>query len=113
MSILAQAQKQANDGLFKGIDQQQDSLQADARQLERLQSAAQGAVGQMQAIQYANQLASAQGNQLLQIRGLLIAQKTPWRQGIKYWLIEKPKKPPLANSAALRSLASSVRVAAK
>jgi type IV secretion system protein TrbJ len=75
MSILAQAQKQANDGLFKGIDQQQDSLQADARQLERLQSAAQGAVGQMQAIQYANQLASAQGNQLLQIRGLLIAQQ--------------------------------------
>ena len=33
------------------------------------------AVGQMQAIQFANQLASAQGNQLLQIRGLLIAQQ--------------------------------------
>jgi P-type conjugative transfer protein TrbJ len=50
-------------------------LKADARQLERLQSAAQGANGQMQAIGYANQLASQQANQLLQIRGLLIAQQ--------------------------------------
>ncbi len=50
-------------------------LAADARQLERLQSAATGAVGQMEAIGYANQLASQQANQLLQIRGLLIAQQ--------------------------------------
>jgi P-type conjugative transfer protein TrbJ len=50
-------------------------LKSDARQLERLQSAAQGANGQMQAIGFANQLASQQANQLLQIRGLLIAQQ--------------------------------------
>jgi len=43
--------------------------------LQSLQSAAQGATGQMQAIGYANQLASQQANQLLQIRGLLIAQQ--------------------------------------
>jgi P-type conjugative transfer protein TrbJ len=43
--------------------------------LQRLQSSAQGASGQLQAIGYANQLASHQANQLLQIRGLLIAQQ--------------------------------------
>ena len=39
------------------------------------QSGAQGATGQLQAIGYANQLASSQANQLLQIRGLLISQQ--------------------------------------
>lgn len=73
--ISSEAQKKANDAMFKGLDQQQDAMQNDARQLERLQSAAQGATGQMQAIGYANQLASNQANQLLQIRGLLIAQQ--------------------------------------
>jgi len=67
--------KKANDALFKGLDKQQDSMESDARQLQRLQSAAQGASGQMQAIGFANQLASNQANQLLQIRGLLIAQQ--------------------------------------
>jgi P-type conjugative transfer protein TrbJ len=71
----SEAQKKATDALFKGLDQQQDSMEADARQLQRLQSGAQGATGQMQAIGYANQLASQQANQLLQIRGLLIAQQ--------------------------------------
>ena len=73
--LASESQKKANDALFKGLDRQQDALKADARQLERLQSAAQGANGQMQAIGYANQLASQQANQLLQIRGLLIAQQ--------------------------------------
>ena len=41
---------------------------------ERLQGAAQGATGQLQAIGYANQLASQQANQLLQIRTMLTAQ---------------------------------------
>ncbi|WP_425286219.1 hypothetical protein [Acinetobacter baumannii] len=61
--------------MFKGLDKQQDNLTADAATLQRLQSSAQGATGQMQAIGYANQLASQQANQLLQIRGLLIAQQ--------------------------------------
>ncbi len=72
--LASESQKRANDALFRGLDQQQDALQADARTLERLQSRAQGAEGQMQALGYANQLASQQANQLLQIRGLLVAQ---------------------------------------
>ncbi|WP_335920778.1 P-type conjugative transfer protein TrbJ [Shewanella algae] len=73
--LASESQKKANDALFKGLEQQQDNLQADARQLQRLQSAAQGVDGQLAAIGYANQLASNQANQLLQIRSLLIAQQ--------------------------------------
>lgn len=71
----SEAQKRATDALFRGLDKQQDNMEADAAQLQRLQSSAQGAEGQLQAIGYANQLASHQSNQLLQIRGLLIAQQ--------------------------------------
>jgi P-type conjugative transfer protein TrbJ len=70
-----ESQKKANDALFKGLDLQQEALTKDAKTLERLQSAAKGADGQMQALGYANQLASAQANQMLQIRGLLVAQQ--------------------------------------
>lgn len=73
--LASESQKKANDALFKGLEKQQDNLTADAATLQRLQSSAQGATGQMQAIGYANQLASQQANQLLQIRGLLIAQQ--------------------------------------
>jgi P-type conjugative transfer protein TrbJ len=71
----SESQKRANDALFRGLDQQQDAMVSDAQQLQRLQSSAQGATGHMQAVGYANQLASHQANQLLQIRGLLIAQQ--------------------------------------
>ncbi|HBP4581695.1 TPA: P-type conjugative transfer protein TrbJ [Pseudomonas aeruginosa] len=74
-ALASQSQKAANDALFKGIKDQQENLKSDARQLERLQSKAQGAQGQMEALGYANQLASQQANQLLQIRGLLLAQQ--------------------------------------
>jgi len=74
-ALASESQKKANDALFKGLDQQQRNLSSDARQLELLQAAAQGATGQMQAIGFANQLAANQANQLLQIRGLLIAQQ--------------------------------------
>lgn len=73
--LASESQKKANDALFRGLDRQQEALKADARTLEQLQSRAQSATGQMQAIQYANQLASQQAQQLLQIRGLLIAQQ--------------------------------------
>lgn len=73
--VASESQKKANDALFRGLDRQQTALKDDARQLERLQQAAQGANGQMQALGFANQLASQQANQLLQIRGLLIAQQ--------------------------------------
>lgn len=71
----SESQKRATDALFRGLDQQHENLQADAAQLQRLQSSAQGSDGQMQALGYANQLASHQSNQLLQIRALLIAQQ--------------------------------------
>jgi len=71
----SEAQKRANDALFHGLKTQQQNLESDASQLQRLQSSAQGAEGQLQAIGYANQLASHQSNQLLQIRALLIAQQ--------------------------------------
>lgn len=73
--LMSKSQQDANKALFKGLEQQQKNLQHDAKQLRRLQAAAQSATGQLEAIQYANQLASAQGNQLLQIRSLLIAQQ--------------------------------------
>jgi type IV secretion system protein TrbJ len=74
-TLASESQKKANDALFKGLDRQQTNLQNDSTTLERLQSAAQGANGQMQAIGYANQLASHQASQLLQIRALLVAQQ--------------------------------------
>ncbi|HCH1696708.1 P-type conjugative transfer protein TrbJ [Vibrio diabolicus] len=73
--LASESQKKANDALFKGLEKQQNSIKADARQLQRLQGTAQTAQGQLEAIGYANQLASNQTNQLLQIRGLLIAQQ--------------------------------------
>jgi P-type conjugative transfer protein TrbJ len=75
VQLSSEAQKKANDAMFRGLDRQQDAIEADARQLQRLQSGAQSVTGQMQAIGFANQLASQQANQLLQIRGLLIAQQ--------------------------------------
>ncbi len=74
--LVSESQKKANDALFQSLKKQQDALKGDAQQLQRLQSSAQGAQGQMEAIGYANQLASNQSNQLLQIRGLLIAQQS-------------------------------------
>lgn len=74
-SLASESQKKANDALMQGLRRQQDNLKSDARQLEDLQRKAQGARGQMEAIGYANQIASQQSNQLLQIRGLLIAQQ--------------------------------------
>lgn len=71
----SEAQKRANDAVLKGVDQQQQTLITDAANLRSLQAQASSAQGQMQAIQAANQLASAQTNQLLQLRGLLVAQQ--------------------------------------
>jgi P-type conjugative transfer protein TrbJ len=71
----SESQKKANDAVFKGLERHLEGLQTDAAQLQRLQTAAQGSTGQLEAIGYASQLASHQSNQLLQIRGLLIAQQ--------------------------------------
>lgn len=69
----SKAQKRANDARLRGIDKQQQNLKQDSQKLKQLQRQAETVEGQKQAIQAANQLASAQTNQLLQIRGLLVA----------------------------------------
>lgn len=71
----SEAQQAANKAAIEGLDSQQNALEADAATLEDIQTAAQGADGQVKAIGYTNQLASQQANQLLQIRGLMIAQQ--------------------------------------
>lgn len=73
--MASESQKKANDAMFKTLKDQEEALRNDAGNLERLQGAAQGAQGQLQAISYANQIASQQANQLLQIRSLLMAQQ--------------------------------------
>lgn len=73
-AFQSDAVQRANADVIKSVDQQQASLNADATKLRQLQTQATTAEGQMQALQAANQLASAQTNQLLQIRGMLAAQ---------------------------------------
>jgi P-type conjugative transfer protein TrbJ len=65
----------ANNALIQNIKRAQEQIKSDAATLERLQGSAQSADGRMQALQVANQLASNQAAQLLQIRSLLIAQQ--------------------------------------
>jgi type IV secretion system protein TrbJ len=69
------AQKQANDAMVKGIVQQEAQIRTDAATLERLQSQAGSADGQMKALMAANQLAALQQEQLLQIRALLVQEQ--------------------------------------
>ena len=69
------AQKQANDALVNGIVAQQAQIRADAGTLERLQTQASSADGQMAALMAANQLAALQQEQLLQIRALLVQEQ--------------------------------------
>ena len=69
------AQKLANDALVNGIVAQQAQIRTDAATLERLQSQASTAEGQMAALMAANQLAALQQEQLLEIRALLIQEQ--------------------------------------
>lgn len=73
--LASESQKRANDALFKGIERQQINLKNDAERLLQLQAAAKDSRGQLEAIGYANQLASNQSAQLMQIRSVLIAQQ--------------------------------------
>jgi len=53
--LASELRKKANDALFQTVVDQQKALKNDAHTLERLQGAAQGARGQLQAIGYANE----------------------------------------------------------
>ncbi len=68
------AQKSANDASLRGLEIHQDGAPLDAAHLQLLQSRAETAGGQLEAIQYANQLAAYQSNQLLGLRTMMIAQ---------------------------------------
>jgi P-type conjugative transfer protein TrbJ len=68
-------QKTANAALFKSLSAQTSAIQQDAANLQRLQTTASSAQGQMQAIQAASQLAALEQQQMLQIRGLLVAEQ--------------------------------------
>lgn len=74
-ALASESQKKANDALFQSLDQQQQSLKSESARLQQLQANAQGASGQMQALGYANQFAGEQVNQLMEIRGMLLAQQ--------------------------------------
>ena len=73
--LKAKSQKATNEAMFRELDKQHDQLRSDAEYLRQVQLKARTAEGQLQALGYANQLASAQAAQLVQIRGLLIAQQ--------------------------------------
>ncbi|MCU7800486.1 MAG: P-type conjugative transfer protein TrbJ [gamma proteobacterium symbiont of Lucinoma myriamae] len=90
--MASEAQKRANDAVFQGLDLQQDSIIADSKQLEKLQSAAKSATGRLQALGYANQLASNQTNQLLQIRSLLVTQQNAEATRYQYMFDEEAKR---------------------
>jgi len=69
------SQKQANDALFNTLKEQMNGIKEDTAALDELQGRAATAEGQMQALGYANQLASAQVKQLMQIRSLMVVQQ--------------------------------------
>lgn len=72
--VNLESTRRSQEAAFTTIRDQQKSLSNDAKQLSKLQNAVKGADGQMAALQYGNQLASNQANQLIQMRALLIAQ---------------------------------------
>lgn len=74
-TLASTTQFNAINASFKNINAQQQQIQVDANNLQTLQANAAGATGQMQALQYGNQVASAVAAQLLQIRALLIAEQ--------------------------------------
>jgi P-type conjugative transfer protein TrbJ len=68
-------QKQTDDAWVKSLAAQQQYLQRDAANLERMQTVAQNAGGQMQAIQAASQIAANEAEQLMEIRALMISEQ--------------------------------------
>lgn len=69
---ISTLQKLTNDSVLMAIDQQLESIKQDLVTLERLQRASQSAKGQMEAIQYGNQLRSAQIHQTMQLRQVIL-----------------------------------------
>lgn len=64
-------QKSMNDDLFKGIENQMNQITKDGQKLDRIQQQAQGAEGNLEALQSANQLSASTNQQLLQLRQMI------------------------------------------
>lgn len=88
----SEAEIKAHEAVLKGIDKQQLSIQQDAKHLEDLQKQVQTAQGQKAASQAQSQINSANAQELLQIRALLIAQQNA----------QATKDAVLANEKAIR-----------
>ncbi|BAU77409.1 IncP-type conjugative transfer protein (plasmid) [Metapseudomonas furukawaii] len=71
----SEQQMYANQAAMRNVVEQQRLIREDAANLRRLQSIAQDSQGRMAAIQAGNQLLSAQANNLLQLRAILVTQQ--------------------------------------
>jgi P-type conjugative transfer protein TrbJ len=71
----AEVTKRSLDNQVKMLDEQSRQMRSDSQNLESIQRAAQGSQGRMEAAQAGNQLAANTANQMLAIRGLLLAQQ--------------------------------------
>lgn len=71
----SQAQKRANDAQIRGVSLGQEQLQKDAEDLANVQRAAQSATGRNEMLGASNQLASANANNLLAMRALMLQQQ--------------------------------------
>jgi type IV secretion system protein TrbJ len=71
----SQTQKQQNDNWAQMLAQHQQLLQSDADRLQAAQTSAQGADGQLAAIQASAQLNAAIANQLMEIHTLLVQEQ--------------------------------------
>jgi P-type conjugative transfer protein TrbJ len=69
------AQKKADDAWVKSLAAQQQLLQQDAANLQRLQTTASNTQGQVQAIEAASQIAAQTNEQLMEIRALMISEQ--------------------------------------
>ncbi len=73
--LASDAQKLANDSQMRGISLGQDQLQEDAARLAEIQGIAQAAKGRNEMMGAANQLASANANNLFAVRALMLQQQ--------------------------------------
>jgi len=71
----SEAQKRANDAQIRGVSLGQEQLLKDAEDLAALQRAAQSATGRNEMLGASNQLASANANNLLAMRALMLQQQ--------------------------------------
>lgn len=106
-AAASDVQVRSTEAMLRGVDEQQATLEADANKLVQIQSGAQGAEGQLAAMGYANQLASAQVNQLLQLRSLMIAQQA--EAGIRQRALQDKEAQQKAMSRQFNSGESTVR----